>query len=295
MTAFLLVVALLTAGDDSLAAARDLYASAAYEEALAMLNRLPEANRPAEEARAVAQYRTMCLLALGRQADAERAIETAVTADPAFRPTGDMSPRIRATFTEVRKRVLPTIIQQKYTTAKAAFDRKDYAAAAGGFTQMLEMMTDPDALAASNQPPLSDLRTLAAGFRDLAVSASAPPPAPPAPAPQAAPPSAASAGPRIYTASDPNVIPPIVILQQLPPYPGRLLTGHSGVIELLIDQTGAVESAVMRQSVTSQYDALALNAAKGWRYRPATLNGVAVKYRKAVQIAIRPDTQTNRR
>jgi TonB family protein len=292
MTAFLLAVALFTAGDDSLAAARDLYASAAYEEALAMLNRLPEANRPSEEARAVGQYRAMCLLALGRQADAERAIETAVTADPAFRPTGDMSPRVRAMFTDVRKRVLPTIIQQKYTTAKAAFDRKDYAVAASGFTQMLEMMTDPDALAASNQPPLSDLRTLAAGFRDLAVSASAPPSAP---APQAAPAAVAPAGPRIYTASDPNVIPPIVILQQLPPYPGHLLTGHSGVIELLIDETGAVESAVMRQSVTSQYDALALNAAKGWRYRPATLNGVAVKYRKAVQIAIRPDTQTNRR
>jgi hypothetical protein len=41
--------------------------------------------------------------------------------------------------------------------------------------------------------------------------------------------------------------------------------------------------------VTAQYDNLALAAAKGWRYRPAMLNGAPVKFRKAVQITVKPD------
>jgi TonB family protein len=285
MTAFLLAVALFTAGDDSLAAARDLYASAAYEEALAMLNRLPEANRPVEELRTVGQYRAMCLLALGRQADAERAIESVVTIDPSFRPTGDMSPRVRATFTDVRKRVLPVIIQQKYTSAKAAFDRKDYSAASTGFTKMLELMTDPDAAAAASRPPLSDLRTLAAGFRDLAVTASTPLPALKAePTPIAAQPPRSG---RIYSSADADVALPIPIRQELPPYPGILLVPKQGLIEVVINESGEVESAVVRISVNANYDALALVATKTWRYRPAMLNGVPVKFRKPIQISIK--------
>src|SRR5215471_1517198 len=153
------LVAPARADQDSVATARDLYASAAYEDALAVLNRLP-AGRPAEEARAIDQYRAFCLLALGRTSEAERAIETVVAAEPMYRPSTDLSPRVRAAFSDVRRRVLPTIIQQKYAAAKSAYDKKDFADAANGFTQVLEAMNDPDAAAAVNQPPLSDLRTL---------------------------------------------------------------------------------------------------------------------------------------
>ena len=34
--------------------------------------------------------------------------------------------------------------------------------------------------------------------------------------------------------------------------------------------------------------ALVLGAAKTWLYKPATLNGVPVKYRKMIQIVLRP-------
>jgi TonB family protein len=60
------------------------------------------------------------------------------------------------------------------------------------------------------------------------------------------------------------------------------------MIEIVVDETGAVESAFMRIPVSSAYDQLALAAARNWRYRPATLNGVPVKYRKAVQVTIKP-------
>ena len=49
----------------SIAVARDLYAAAVYDDALAMLNGLRGADRRPEEARAIEQYRALCLLALG--------------------------------------------------------------------------------------------------------------------------------------------------------------------------------------------------------------------------------------
>ena len=57
-------------------------------------------------------------------------------------------------------------------------------------------------------------------------------------------------------------------------------------IEVIVDENGNVESASMRQPVTPQYDKLALGAARGWHYQPATVNGVPVKYRKLIQITV---------
>jgi tetratricopeptide (TPR) repeat protein len=288
--AILLATTLLAPAEDSLAAARDLYASAAYEDALAVLSRLPQSNQPLEVTRAVEQYRALCLLALGRTAEAEHAIEAVIAGDPAFRPAADVSPRVRATFGDVRRRMLPAIIQQTYAAAKSAFDRKEFSAAASGFTQMLVMMTDPDVEAAAARPPLSDLRTLASGFRELAAAAAAPPPPPPAPAPvpEAPPAPVATVVPRVYTASDAKVVAPVTIRQQLPAYPGALVIARQGMLDVLIDENGIVQTATMTQSITPQYDAMAVAAAKNWRYRPATLNGTPVKYRKAVQVSVKP-------
>src|SRR5262245_49307174 len=202
VASLLLMSATVAAGQDSIAAARDLYASAAYEDALAVLNRLP-ANRAIDEARAIEQYRAFCLLALGRTAEAEQAIATVVAADPMYRPNTDLSPRVRATFSDVRRRVLPGIIQQRYMQAKAAYDRKEFATAAAQFQQTLDAMNDPDAAAALSQPPLSDMRLLAVGFKDLASNVAAPPPPPPAPAPTAVPePPPVPRAPKIYTGAD---------------------------------------------------------------------------------------------
>ena len=78
-----LVVALLLApspaylgAEDSLRIAKDLYAAAAYEEALAMLNRLRDEAAAAEAGLAVDQYRAFCMFALGRTAEAESAQST---------------------------------------------------------------------------------------------------------------------------------------------------------------------------------------------------------------------------
>jgi len=287
LVAMLLMAATVRAEQDSVAAARDLYASAAYEDALAVLNRLPGSGRPVDETRTIEQYRAFCLLALGRAAEADHAIETVIAADPMYRPSADLSPRVRTAFTDVRRRVLPAIIQQKYAQAKAAYDRKEYAAAADQFSHVLETMNDPDVATQVDRAPLSDMKMLALGFRDLAATAAAPPPPlPAAPAPVPAP--VVPKAPRIYTSNDSDVVPPVVVKQDLPAYPGQVVIPRQGMLEVLIDENGLVEGAFMRVAVSPTYDQLAVAAARMWRFRPATLNGSPVKYRKAVQVTIKP-------
>jgi len=290
------IVATATASSaqDSLSAARDLYAAAAYEDALSLLNRLRGADHRADEDRAIEQYRAFCLLALGRTADATRAIEAVVAAEPSYLPSdADASPRVRSAFRDVRRRMLPAIIRQQYATAKAAFDRKEFAAAATLFTQVLDALTDPDVATAADQPPLSDFRTLATSFRDLSAAAAPPPPPPlpsvtpppiPTPFPALAPPPSPR---RIYGPGDGNVVPPIIVRQTLPSFPPRGAAAGKGSLEVVIDETGAVETATMRVPMDAAYDRLALAAAKDWQYRPAMVDGVPVRYRKIVQISVK--------
>jgi hypothetical protein len=281
-------------GQDSVTTARDLYAAAAYEDALAVLNRLRSQDRSGDEHRTIEQYRAFCLLALGRTHEAEQAIEGIVAAEPLYFPSpADVSPRVRGAFTDVRRRMLPSIAQQKYAQAKAAYDRKEFQAAQAGFKQVLDVLADPDLAAVANQSPLADLRTLTVGFHDLSTAAAVPPPAPPPPLPpppQAEPaPAPAPATAKIYSAADTAVVPPIVIKQLLPAYPRDNFPTNRGVLEIVIDEHGDVESATMRTPVKPTYDGVAVAAAKGWRYTPATLNGVPVRYRKLIQINLDPN------
>jgi protein TonB len=184
--------------------------------------------------------------------------------------------------------MLPSIIQQRYAQAKAAFDRKEFGTAADGFTQVLAALSDQDVAAEAKQPPLSDLRTLAGGFQELAAKAAAPPPPPPAPVVVAPPPPPpAPVAPRIYTGGETGIVPPAIVNQALPPFPGQVVIPRSGKLEVVIDESGAVESAVMTSSVTQNYDAMVLAATRNWRYKPATMNGAPVKFRKTVQISIK--------
>jgi len=287
---FVLSGAAAYAQEGDLAAARELYASASYDDALVVLNKLRVSERTPGQSRAIEQYRAFCLLALGRAADAQQAIEAVVQAEPSYQPNeSEVSPRVRTAFADVRRRMLPVIIQQKYAQAKTAFDRKDFASAATGFSQVLVTLADPAVSAEAARPPLSDLRMLAVGFEELSAKAAAPPPAPPAPVVQVAtpPPPPMPAPNRVYSGDDRNVIPPNVINQTLPVFQGAVFAPRYGMLEVLISETGDIESAVMTQSVTVAYDRLAVAAARKWRYTPATFNGVPVKYRKAVQISVK--------
>ena len=97
------------AAKDPVGAARELYTSARYDEALAVLDDLrPSDAATVSDRRSIEQYRSLCLLALGRGTEAEGAIAAVVTADPSYQPSEtDASPRVRAAFSEVRRRLQP--------------------------------------------------------------------------------------------------------------------------------------------------------------------------------------------
>jgi TonB family protein len=273
---------------ESLVAARQLYASAEYDNALELLERLSGAGIPEQERQGVELYRALCLLAVGRRTEADRVVESMVSQDPLFRPAGDLPPRVRDVFTSARSRVLPAVIQQDYNEAKAAFDAREFETAASAFTRVLAVLDDPDLAGTATRPPLSDLRTLAAGFRDLSVKSIPPPPPPPPVAPPApAPPPKPSRA--FYTGEDTDVVPPLVIDQDVPPYVGTVPSGagREGVVEVLIGEDGRVLSAAMVVPMPmATYNQTVLSAAKRWLYRPAMVNGSPVKFRKRVRITV---------
>src|SRR5262245_1312830 len=121
-----ILVALIVAGnglaaqDDPLRTARDLYASAAYEEALAELTRADGRAPAPDTAREIDAYRAFCLVALGKNAEAVAIAESLVRMDPQFTLDRyrDVSPRIAAMFATVRARVLPQLIRDEYRVAR---------------------------------------------------------------------------------------------------------------------------------------------------------------------------------
>jgi TonB family protein len=286
----LLLMAESLYAQDSLDSARDLYASARYDEALTLLDRLSTDGSPSEQRQSIDLYRTLCLLAVGRRDEADRAIEAIIARDPLYRLSDDLPPRTRAAFSDAKRRVLPVIVQQQYAEAKQAFDNKDFGTAAVTFRRVIDALNDSDIGPAAQRPPLADLKTLAAGFHDLSVKAMLPPPAPPPPPVQPEPPPPVE--PKVYSGDEIGIRPPGTIAQDMPRYPGIVpLAGLRGIVEVVIDERGAVETATMIASVTSAYDKLVLTAATRWQFQPATLHGTAVKFRKRIQIFISPPTR----
>jgi TonB family protein len=284
-------VATPAVAQESLSGAQALYAAAQYEDALSTLNRIRSSGLSASDVPAVEQYRALCLLALGRATEAEEAIAAVVTANPTYSPaTTEVAPRVRSAFSDVRRRVLPNVLQQKYLASKALYDRKEYRAAGEGFTQLMTVLSDPGVADMTEQPPLADLKVLAKGFQDLSATALASTPTPVAERPEAPARSAEvkPVAPRIYTLGDTSVTQPVIVMQALPPYPRKPIRPVQGVVEVVINEQGMVENAAIRSSIDPLYDTLALAASRTWQYKPALRDGTPVKFRKLVQVRIQP-------
>jgi len=288
--------AVVNADDAQLDRAKELYRSAAYDEALGVLDTI-RAAAPSPEALEISEYRVFCLVALDRKDEARNAIATLISSDPFYELSeAQASPRVRAVFKEVRKSLLPSLVQNAYAAAKVAFDRKDPQSAAG-FERVLTLLRDPDL---SSNTDLGDLTVVAAAFRDLSaareLAAAAPPPAAAPAARDNASPGGESAAakpaePAVYREGAPNLVPPIAISQTLPPTHLAERRLWTGAIEVLIDETGKVLSARMAMPVQPTYDRQLLQAALNWKYRPATKDGAPARYIKIINVRLdtRPD------
>jgi hypothetical protein len=288
-----LVFAGLSPDQEAIGLAKDLYAAAAYEEALNTLDRLQGSAGP-ELTRQIDQYRAFCLYALGQTAEADSVVEALIRRDPLFEPDRrDASPRVLGMFATVRKRVLPEVIRAEYQLARSARDSRDVANADGHFVAARRMLDEAHEIGAWTDA-LADLGVLVDGFLELSRAADRAPVTPVRDqSGSAALPDApqASGHAKIYDNSNPDVVPPVAIRQVVPSVPPQLLaimhaTRQTGTLDLLIDEAGAVESVTMRESVNPALAGLLATAARGWKYRPATKGGVPVKYMKAVAIEV---------
>ena len=289
LAAWLALNAVSVAAQDSIAQAEKLYQSAYYEEALSVLDRLK--NEPAAQ---IAQYRVLCLLALGRNDEAQRGIESILRLDPRYRPSEEeTSPRIRAVFESTRRRLLPQIFQERYEAAKATFERKEFESAVDQFNSLLALLDDPTLMGEDSR---ADFRLVVSGFADLARAAAAKKkesvaavPAPPVgtpPAPDAV------ATPRIYAAGAVGVVPPVAISKPLPPLPREntvlLQREYVGVLDIIVDEQGNVSEVTVRKSVHPQFDGKLVRTVRTWKFRPAMKDGRAVSYRSVFEVKLVP-------
>ena len=219
--------------------ARNLYAGAAYAEALEVLNAVEKTSPTLTAMRETLQYRALCLLALSRRGDAEQTVARLVSKDPTYLPDAvEAPPQLRELFRQVREQQLPALVRQKFTAARESFARERSAETAALFDSVLALLDTPEVQSALGTEAVADLRTVATGFRDLAkvpavtgavatVNESRPPRdggialAPNAvPAPVAAPPASADA--TIFDADNSDVVAPVTVRQEFPPLLGTV-------------------------------------------------------------------------
>jgi len=290
------------AQQNPLSRAKELYANASYDEALAVLGKLP-GRVDAVESTEQAAYQVFCLLALGRAEDAKVAVEAIVRTDFLYHPSEGMaSPKVRAFFEEARKPLLTNLARAAYISAKGHFESKQMAEAVVDFDRLITLL---DEMEESGQG-LGDLRTLSLGFRDLAKAAVAPPPPPkpvePPPPPVEAPKPAAPATPApipIYGIDDATVVKPVPIARPIPDWkpsnPIDAMREYRGAIEIIIDEKGSVMSAVMTTSIHPIYDPMLVKAARGWKFKPATKNGAPVRFRSRLDIHLSASREPGRK
>jgi TonB family protein len=283
------VASLAATQDDPLRTARDLYASAAYVEALAELARVESAAPTPTTARDTDAYRTFCLVALGRATEAQAVAESLVRRDPTLSidQFPDASPRIATMFASVRRRVLPQLIKDEYRVARTLAAGK--APEAESRLRHVRQLLDTSEQIGAWDETLADVRLIVDGFLDLShaaeprnaagnATAAATTPETPAPAAAGGSPSA-----------DAGVVAPAAVFQPQPNIPAALLNlvrqlHRTGKIDVVINEQGTVDEVTVKQPVSPAYDKLIVAAARTWRYKPALKDGVPIKFVSTVVI-----------
>jgi TonB family protein len=295
MRALPLIVALLvtpsvaSAQDDPLRTARDLYASAAYEEALAELTRVGSSGATPKTPE-IDAYRAFCLVALGRAGEAQAVAEALVRVDPllSIDRFPDVSPRIATMFAAVRRRVLPQLVKDEYRTARShalegASDAKPRLLHVRALLGVAEQIGAFD-------ETLADVRMLVDGFLEL-VQATEPRHATDVitdatPSASISPPAAV-----VATTADAGITAPTAVYHPQPRVPPALLElvrrlHKAAAIDVVVNERGMVDDVIVTQSVSAAYDALVVATARTWRYKPALKNGVPIRFVSAVVINV---------
>jgi TonB family protein len=90
-----------------------------------------------------------------------------------------------------------------------------------------------------------------------------------------------------YSMADEDVAPPVSLAQRTPPWrpsASEASQDYRGVLRLVIDRSGAVESASMVTGTRPWYDQALVRAARDWKFQPAQKQGRPVRYLKVIEI-----------
>jgi TonB family protein len=180
---------------DDLGGAKTLYVNASYDEALSVLDtQSATVGLIGTKAAELHHYRALCLIALGRAAEADQAIALSVSADPFSVPdTSELAPRVASVFTAARARLVPEVARAALVEGRELMQKGDPAAAHRRFEAVTKLLSEPGL---AGRPDLSDLALAAGAFTELTRAQMAAAPAaataPPPPALAEAPPVAAS-------------------------------------------------------------------------------------------------------
>jgi TonB-like protein len=260
---------------DPIAQARQLYYSTYYEEALGAIAKVPIDRLSSGQVLVAREYRAMCLLALGRSREADTVIEAMLRTDPLYRPAiRSAPPMLQSAFIRVFTRVMPSLAREQFKRANAAFDSKRFGEAAAGFDAVARFVKAADAATFDQRDAatLKEIESLAVRLAAASRAAQNPKNAPPR---------------TVFTVDDPGVLPPTPIRQEIPPWQGKLeATRFEGQLEIVIGVDGAVRSATITAPIHPAYDQTLLDAARKWRYRPASKEGRPVAYAETVTIRL---------
>jgi TonB family protein len=274
------------AAQTDLTEAKTQYEEAAYEEALTTLTKA-SVSTPADRVQ-LEQYRALCLIALGRLAEAERAVATMVEADPTYVPPSSVaSPRVLAMIADIRRKELPAVSRRVLDAGRAAFEAKNTAQAQRQFDLLLKLLDDP---ALEGRPEREDLRALAKGYSTLLTAPPPPPTRPAAPAtPTEKPGASASPSP---APSGGGFTPAVVIQEALPvwtpPNPTIAKREFVGAVKVRIGTDGRVKDVTIDQPSHPAYDANLMRVARTWLYKPASQNGTPVESERVIAVRLRP-------
>ena len=61
---------------------------------------------------------------------------------------------------------------------------------------------------------------------------------------------------------------------------------RNGILDIVINESGDVVDAIVRQSLMPTYDALVASSARRWKYQPAMKDGKPVRYVKTIALVV---------
>jgi hypothetical protein len=99
----------------------------------------------------------------------------------------------------------------------------------------------------------------------------------------------------VFSAADEGVTPPVLMSPKLKtPLQQNEGAENLSTVDLVISDAGNVESVKLASPVRDYREAMMLSAVKAWRFKPASVEGLPVRYQLRIQISVTSVAAGNR-